>query len=120
MSNASGFLVKYNRLAKIHKSVLPKIYRTHLNDGTGVSCSAEAKVDERVARAVVNLDDPEIVLDLRRMNDNVQNSLFDTLWRELQAYLDKISLAVDERRYGETLHVSFATSLRHLEDVISD
>ena len=115
-----NFLVKYNRLAKIPKSVLRNIYRTLLNDGTSVSCSAEAQVDERVARAVVNLDDPEIVLDLRRMNGKAQSTLFDAFWSELQAYLDESNLAVDDRRHGETLHMPFATSLRHLQEVIND
>ena len=104
------FLAKYTRLAKIPKSVLCNIYRTLLNDGTSASCSAEAKV--RRSR--------DIVLDLRRMNGKAQSSLFDTIWSKLQAYLDEINLAVDERRHGETLQMPFATSLRHLQEVISD
>lgn len=91
------FLMKYNRLAKTPKSVLCSIYRTLLNDGTGASCSAEAQVDERVAQAVVSLVDPEIVLDLHRLNGKADSNLFDAFWGELQAYLDKINLAVDER-----------------------
>lgn len=114
------FLMKYNRLAKIPKFVLRNIYRTLLNDGTSAACSAEAQVDERVAQAVIDLDDPEIVLDLRQMNGKVQSSLFDVFWDELQAYLDEINLAVDERRHGDTLHMPFATSLRHLHELITD
>ena len=76
--------------------MLRNIYRTLLNDGSSASCSAEAQVDEWVAQAVVNLDDPELVLDLRRMNGKAQSSLFDAFWDELQAYLDEINLAVDE------------------------
>ena len=114
------FLVKYNRLAKILKSVLHNIYRTLLNDGACASCSAEAQVDVHIARAVANLDDSEIVLDLNRMKGPARSSLFDTFWSELQAYLDEINMEVDERTHGETLHMPFVTSLRHLQEVISD
>ena len=54
------------------------------------------------------------------MNGKAQSSLFDAFWDELQAYLDEINLAVDERRHGDTLHMAFATSLRHLQEIISD
>ena len=111
--------MKYNRLAKIPKSVLRNIYRTLLNDSTTATCSAEAKVDEQVAEAVIDLDDSEIVLDLRRMNGKVQNSQFDDFWDELQVYLDEINLAVDERRHGGTLHMPFAISLWHIHEVIT-
>ena len=74
-------------------------------------------MDERVAQAVVNLDDPELVLDLRRMNDKAQSSHFDAFWDELQAYLDEINLAVYERRHGDTLHMPFTTSLWHLQEI---
>ena len=40
------FLQKYNRLAKIPKSVLCNINRTLLNDGSSASYSAEAQADE--------------------------------------------------------------------------
>ena len=70
--------------------------------------------------SIVNLDDPKIVFDLHIMNSNAQSCLSDTFRSELQAYLDEINLAVDERRDGETLHMPFATSLQHVPEVISD
>ena len=81
------FLQKYNRLVKTPKSVLRNIYRTLLNDGSQTSCSVEAEVDERVAKAVVNLDDPEIVLDLRSTNGKPNSTRFDQFWAELHASL---------------------------------
>lgn len=120
------FLMKYNRLAKTPKSLqrllslLRSIYRTLHNDGTSASCSAKAQVDERVAQAVVNLGNPERLLDLHRLNGKADGSLFYAFWSELQAYLDEINLAVDERKHGDTLHMPFTTSLWHLQEVISD
>ena len=75
-------------------------------------------MDERVARAVVNLDDPELVLDLRRMNGKAQSSLFDAFWGELQAHLDEINLAVDERRHDQGCLVAFWTLVKLLTMLI--
>ena len=55
----------------------------------------EAEVDERVAKAVVNLDDPEIVLNLHSTNGKPNSTRFAQFWAELQAYMDEINLAVD-------------------------
>ena len=48
--------------------VLRNIYRTLLQDSSSAASSAEAMVDERVAKAIIDFDDPEIVFDLRNTN----------------------------------------------------
>ena len=101
------------------KFILRNAYRTLINDESAASSAAEAQLDERVARAIFDVNDPEIILDLRRQNGQVTGSHFDVFWTELQSYLDEISLAVDERRHGDVLHMPFATSLRHLRELIS-
>ena len=114
------FLQRYNRLVKTPKSVLHNIYHTLLNDGSRPSCSAEAEVDECVAKAIVNLDDPEIILDLRSTNGKPNSTRFDQFWAELKAYLDEINLAVDDRRHRDTLHLPFAISVCYLQELITD
>ena len=44
----------------------------------------------------------------------MNSTLFDAFWDELQAFFSESTLAVDERRHGDTLHMPYATSLRHL------
>ncbi len=102
------FLDKYSHLAKISKMVLRNIYRTLLQDSSSAQYSSEAAVDERVAKAVLQLDDPQMVMDLRRMNGK---PIFDAFWQELQLYLDETNLAVDERRHGDVLHMPLAISV---------
>ena len=80
------FLDKYNHLAKISKMIRRNIYRTLLQDGSAAQYSSEAAVDERVAKAVLQLDDPQIVMDLRRMNGKPNSTIFDAFWQELQLY----------------------------------
>ncbi len=57
------FLSRYSRIVKAPLMVLRNIYRTLLQDSTS---SVQAEVDERVAKAVIELNDPEVILDLRK------------------------------------------------------
>ena len=77
----------------------------------------EAEVDER---AVIDLDDPEIALDLHSTNGKQNSTHFGQFWTELQAYMDEINLAVDERQHWDTLHLPSAVLLRHQQELISD
>ena len=85
-----------------------------------LSLGAQQIVDECVAKALIDLDDPDIVIDLRRLNGRVTNDKFNPFWDELQAYLDELGLAVDERRHSGVLHMPIAVSIRHLRDIISE
>ena len=73
-----------------------------------------------MAKALIDLDDPDIVIDLRRLNGRVTNDKFNPFWDELQVYLDELGLAVDERRHSGVLHMPIAVSIRHLRDIISE
>lgn len=111
------FMDKYTRLVKVPKYILRSMYKTLVNDG---SCEAENDIDCRVSRALIDLDDPDIILDMRQLNGNARNTQFDAFWNELQLYLDSINLAVDERRHGDVLHLPIAVSLRHLQELIKE
>ena len=69
--------------------------------------ASEAQVDECVAKAVIQIGDPEIILDFRQANGNPHCGSFDKFWQELQMYLDETTLADDERRH-------LAVSIHHL------
>ena len=51
--------------------VLHNIYRTLLEDQSSVSCTAEGQVDELPAQAIIDMNDTDIVLDLRSTNDQL-------------------------------------------------
>lgn len=99
---------------QIPKMVLRNIYHTLLEDQSSASCNAESEVDERLAQAIIDLNDADIVLDLRTMNGSAKSTVFDIFWEELQLYFDETILAVDERRHGEVLHMPLVLSLCHL------
>ena len=77
-------------------------------------------MDERVAKAVLAVENPDIILDLRSLNGKPKSALFDGFWAELLAFLEEINPAVDDRRHGVTLHMPIVVSIRHLREVIEE
>ena len=67
---------------------------------------------------LLNLLLASVVLDLCKANGNPKSTTSDTFWQEGQAYLDEITLAVDDRRHGETLHMPLAIPVCHLRKQI--
>ena len=68
----------------------------------------------KLTNVLLNLLLASVVLDLCKANGNPKSTTSDTFWREGQAYLDEITLAVDDRRHGETLHMPLAIPVCHL------
>ncbi len=109
----------YHRIAKIPKMLLRNIFRTLLDDCTSPSYASEVVVDDRIARAILDFDDPDIVLDLRQANGHPNSNAFDPFWHEVDAYFNEITLCVDERRHGDVLHMPVALSIRDLKDMVT-
>lgn len=64
-------------------------------------------MDDNVAQALLDLDDPGIVLDLRVQNGDPKSSKFDEFWQELSVFLEEGALAVDERRHSDNVLCPF-------------
>ena len=99
------FIDRYHYAARISKSILRCIYNDITEDSSSVPSLAQRCVDERVAKAVLSIENPGIIPDLRSLNGNPKSTLFDGFWTELSAFLEEINPAVDDRRHGETLHM---------------
>lgn len=82
--------------------------------------AVEAAIDDWVAEVVLVTDDPEIIMDLRKLNGNPQSTKFNEFWSELASYLEETTLAVDERRHTDVLHMPLAISIHHIRDLISE
>lgn len=68
-----------------------------VGDATSSNYVAEKEIDECVSKALLDLDDTEIIMDLREMIGNPKSTKFDAFWNELGDYLKEITTAVDER-----------------------
>ena len=107
------FISRYNQFVKAPISVLRHMFKELVHDSSAAASGIEQKVDERVAEALVrDLQDPEIIIDLRRNNGKVQSS-FEDFWAELQNYLDEIITPVNERRHGDTMYLPIVISVRN-------
>ena len=112
------FISKYGRINNPSKAVLRQIFLELTNDSSAARTPEEAKIDERIAAALLDANDSNLIFDLRKLNGRPKSSIFDDFWKELETYLQEINPAVDERRHGEVCHMPIAISIRHLREMI--
>ncbi len=64
---------------------LPPVFsvKVLIHDNSAAASAIEQAVDERVAKAIIDLDDPEIVI----VNNGRVKSSFEEFWAELQMKL---------------------------------
>ena len=112
------FINNYQRFVSPSKSILRHMYQALTDDASSAPTAQQRAVDERVAKALLEIEAPEIIFDLRKLNGNPKATHFDDFWAELSTFLEEINPAVDDRRHGETLHMPIAVSVRHLREVL--
>ena len=119
----SEFLDTYthlsSRVSTKSKAVLRNIFRTLVHDESAPTTVAESRIDDRVAKCLLDVDDPDIIIDMRKMNGKPGSSEFNAFWLELNSYIEEVGPAVQERRHGETMYMPVAISVNHLREVIS-
>lgn len=111
------FLDQYKSFVKIPKIILRNMYRTLTGDSSAAETTSQREIDERFLEAL-SLDDPDILVDLRKLNGNSNSRIFDTFWNELDDFVNELSPVVDDRRHSSTLHMPVAISLHHLKNTI--
>lgn len=60
------FISKYGRINNPSKAVLRQIYQELTHDNSAARTSEEAEIDERVAAAILDTSDPNLIFDLRK------------------------------------------------------
>ncbi len=77
----------------------------HVGDASAASTLSEKEVDQRV-RLYVDMEDPDIVLDLRSLHSGT-GSKYNVFWDECAKFLQEdVGLAVEERRHSEVTHLA--------------
>ena len=74
----------------------------------------------KLAEEAFELDEPDILLDLRRLNGKPNATAFDKVWEELSTYVELITPAMADRGHARTLHMPIAISVGDLRDLISE
>src|SRR4051812_14326373 len=103
-------------LPKAKPSALRTIYQMLTGDVSAAETANEAKVDECV-RLALELEDPEITIDLCEHNDG-RPGKYNTFWKIAAQFLaekaaDAVT-AVDERRHDTIVHLATAILVNDL------
>ena len=85
------------------------VYRELTSDASREISRAE--IDQRVQLAI-ETNDPELIVDLRHLNEGRPGDTFDAFFRELELVVDEIT-AADDRRHG-ICHMSEFLSVKDL------
>ena len=79
-------------------------------------------MDERVAKAVINVDETDVVLDLHKFNGKVRSSLFKPFWMRSTSLLveDDIMVLYIILCLSMPIYAFLCLSLRHLQELVTD
>ena len=120
------FIYRYIHLNenKSHsKAILRNMFKFLTGDSSCPRSFSEKQADQRIellAEEAFELDEPDILLDLRSLNGQSKSTQFDKFWEELSVYLEEINPAVDDRGHGNTLHMPIAISVGDLRNIIEE
>jgi len=107
-----NFINMYGRLMpKTPPYILRDIYKELTGDQSGSRTSNEKEIDQRI-REAVELEDPDIIVDLRHNNAG-QTEKYTEFWKVCESYLNECT-AVHDRRHGSETFMAKAISIRDL------
>jgi hypothetical protein len=105
-------------LGNVEKSQVRHIYKEFMGD----CFSDESEIDARV-RLAFELNDPELVTDLRHFNEG-RISIYNPFWDEAKKFLENTAqdsvVAIDERRHDPIVHLARAISVKDLRNQIAN
>ena len=107
---------KKENLVKSSKSVLHDIYQELSGDTSAPWNKNECLMQERITKFILTLDDPEIIIDLRKTNGHKEYYNFDEFWDEINKLVKEHQTVVHERRHGTYHYLPFAISIRELTE----
>ena len=102
----------------VKKSVLRHFYRDLTGDCATSPSISEKEVDERLS-ALFELEEPDLIYDLRDANPGNQSNRYSVFWSTAKTFLEEdIGTAVDDRRHSQTVHVAKAISVRDFKQQV--
>lgn len=97
-------------------SLLREFYRQATGDQSASLTTTEKEMDARL-REALEMEDPELLIDLRG-NNGCKGNRFESFWEKMKIYLNE-STAVQDRRHGLVTYMAKAISVRDLIDEVS-
>ena len=113
-----NFVRMFGRVTGVKPAYLREMYRQLTGDASASSSESEKDIDERVRQAI-ELEDAEVVVDLRHHNKG-QPSKYDQFWEACERYIESsVEVAVDDRRHDRIAHLALALSVNDLLSEVS-
>ena len=102
----------------VKKSVLRHFYRDLTGDRATSPSISEKKVDERLS-ALLELEEPDLIYDLRDVNPGNQSNRYSVFWSKAKEFLEEdVGTAVDDRRHLQVVHIAKAISVRDFKQQV--
>ncbi|XP_065929132.1 uncharacterized protein [Magallana gigas] len=111
------FILKYHKHSGGSKSILRNIYQFLTDYEYTPENKQTAQIDLRTSKILLELDDTELIFDLRKNNGKTCDPRLEPFWSELGKFLDEKSV-VHERRHTDTQYMPFAMSVEDLRNQI--
>ena len=91
----------------------------HLTGDRATSPSiSEKEVDERLS-ALLELEEPDLIYDLRDVNPGNQSNRYSVFWSKAKEFLEEdVGTAVDDRRHSQVVHIAKAISVRDFKQQV--
>ena len=81
--------------------------------------SSSSSLSECGVKEAVEMEDPDIIWDLRQLNSG-RRSQYDDFWDECEKFLQEdVGTAADDRRHTEVTHIAKAISVRDFRDQVA-
>ena len=100
----------------VYVCVIIDCFSSYIGDASAGRTTEESEIDARVEEAL-QMEDPEILLDLKHMNQN-QGDKYAVFWEQCRVFLNECT-AVHERRLDAVTHMAKAISVRDLVEQVS-
>ena len=88
-----------------------------IGDASAGRTTEECEIDAQVEEAL-QMEDPDILLDLRHLNQNKQDKKYAVFWEQCQVYLNEC-IAVHERRHDAVTYMAKAISVCDLVEQVA-
>ena len=112
------FINRYQMVTDCSAAVLRNMYQYVSGDVSQAPCNISKDVQQRLSVAL-DAQDPDIVFDLRHLNEGRQ-SQYDQFWEECRKFIEDQALAAaDDRRHGQVVHMAAAISVRDLIEQVA-
>lgn len=112
------FINKYSQYVKAPKSLLRHMFADLSGCELQAQTQEQYEINERVTEILLGSDDPELLLDYRKLNGKEIDRKFQLFFEEVGKYFDEQLLQVHERRHGKELYMPLAISIEDLKSEV--